>query len=86
MSKIGEETGGNYYSVNAESFAQVKLGITDIVLNLPLTRVIFNSTIDSQIPYNRGLIPNYKISKTINSILKDEDNQLDYCIQLISKN
>ncbi|PIP54519.1 MAG: hypothetical protein COX07_04910 [Bacteroidetes bacterium CG23_combo_of_CG06-09_8_20_14_all_32_9] len=83
---VGEETGGNYYSVNAESFAQVKLGITDIVLNLPLTRVIFNSTIDSQIPYNRGLIPNYKISKTINSILKDEDNQLDYCIQLISKN
>jgi hypothetical protein len=83
---VGEETGGGYYSMNAETSAKVKLGETDLVLTIPLVRIILNTTLDARIPPNRGLIPHYKISKTIKSVLEDEDNQLDFCIQLISNN
>jgi len=83
---VGEETGGGFYQMNGISFTNVKLGTTNLVLNIPLMQVKTNFELDSRIPANRGLIPHYKILPTIKSILNDEDNQLDYCIELIKVN
>ncbi len=80
---IGEETGGDYYQMNAIHFTDVKLGSTNLLLTLPLMKIIDNTKIDPRIPKNRGLIPHYTIKRTIKSLINDEDNQLEYCIQLI---
>lgn len=80
---VGEETGGSYYSLNAKPFAFVKLGELNLSLRLPLMKFFFNEKQDERIPANRGLIPHFKISKSLQSVLNDTDNQLDYCLQVI---
>jgi len=80
---LGEEIGGGYYVMNGLKFAKVYLKGTNLVLTVPLVNVIMTSEIDLRIPKGRGLIPHYIVHRTIESILYGNDNQLDYCLQLI---
>lgn len=82
---IGEETGGGYYSMNGIKFPQVILKGTGLMLIIPMVKIIISQEVDQRIPEGRGLIPNFIVNKTIKSVINGEDNQLDYCIQLIKK-
>lgn len=80
---IGEETGGDYYSMSASDPVQIILPGVGIILNLPLIKFINFAQKDARIPPNRGLIPHYAVKRTKNSVLYGEDNQLKFAISVI---
>ncbi|WP_243754659.1 S41 family peptidase [Flavobacterium jejuense] len=83
---IGEETMGSYYGHNGHTKLEYvlpnsKLGISFSVVNL-----------EQDVPkkenqvYNRGIIPDYKVSQTYEDYLKQKDTQMDFVLDLIKKN
>jgi len=80
---IGEETGGNYYVINASDFIEVTLPNTKIILRIPVVKI---TKAVSGFPFiGRGVIPDYPVNYIIQDIMNNEDPVLKQALKVIEK-
>lgn len=78
---IGQETGGGYYGDNSGVFAVVTLPNTKLGMGVPLVGFFTNV---SGYPYkDRGIIPEWEVTASVEDILKNKDTVLNYTLNLI---
>jgi C-terminal processing protease CtpA/Prc len=82
---IGRETGSTYYQLNATNFARVNLNNSGLELRIPLVKSIFDEKGNSDIPWGRGVIPDYTIDISFAEFLGNEDKILDFTLNLIEE-
>lgn len=82
---IGRETGSTYYQLNATNFARVNLSNSGLELRIPLVKSIFEEKGNSDLPWGRGVIPDYHIDISLKEFLQKKDNTLDFTLNLIEK-
>lgn len=80
---IGEETGGGYQGNNSGMIPNAKVEPFNFTLTVPLQK--YFNYVDTSKNIDRGTIPDYAITNTIAEILKGEDNELNFAIELIGK-
>ena len=80
---IGEETGGGYQGNNSGMIPTTKLTPLNFSLSVPL-QAYFNH-VDSSKNIGRGTIPDYRITDSIDDLIKDHDKSLDFALELIKK-
>lgn len=78
---IGEETGSSYY---ANGGMQQHLGTNTAVMYYISTGDT-NFTTATDLPRNRGVLPDYFVYKTTKSIRENKDVQMEYVLQLIKQ-
>ena len=81
---IGTETSGGFYSCNAQKYNTIVLGESGLQLRMPLFRVTFAGEKHDDIPPNRGLIPQYQVSASLEDKLYGTDSVLDFTLDLIA--
>ena len=80
---IGEETGGGYYGNNSGTFVIVTLPNSRMNLGIPMMAYYLAV---KDYPYkDKGVIPDYEVNQTIQSILEKKDVVLTSTLQLIKK-
>ncbi|MCG8311516.1 MAG: S41 family peptidase [Cytophagales bacterium] len=80
---IGEESGGAYHGGNGGDFASLKLPNSKIVVNIPLSKYVMNST---EIRFTEnGTLPDYEVQTYMQDILDLKDPQLEFALRLINK-
>lgn len=78
---IGEETGGGYYGNNSGTFVIVTLPNGKLNIGIPMLAYY---TAVNNYPYkDRGVIPDYKVSPSIEDILDKKDTVLSFTRELI---
>lgn len=82
---IGRETGSTYYQLNATNFARVNLNNSGLELRVPLVKSVFEKKGSSDIPWGRGVIPDYNIDISFEEFLEKKDKTLDFTLNLIEK-
>lgn len=80
---IGRETGSSYYQINASKFVQIYLKNTGLELYMPLVKTVFDTKGNSDIPYGRGVLPDYEIPISFNEFIDNNDNFIDTSIKII---
>lgn len=81
---IGEESGGGYYGNTSGSYLKFILPNTQVSGRIPLAKFVVNTSFN-QIPFGRGLIPDEKITETVEDILNHRDTVMDFTRSLIRK-
>lgn len=79
---IGEECGAGYYGNTSGMMPSVALPHTQIRIRIPLIRYTMAV---SDYPEDRGIIPEYQISPTIEDLLQDRDTVMEFALDLIKK-
>jgi len=77
---IGEETAGGYYGNNSGNFTIITLPNSKIIICIPTTKYVMAVTEGKE--NDRGIIPDYEITPTINDIIDKNDVQLNYALKL----
>lgn len=83
---VGRETGSAYQQLNAVKFANVNLKNTELSLRIPLVKCIYEYPENSDIPWGRGVLPDYPFNITLDELIGDKDTMLNYTLQLIKEN
>ena len=81
---IGEETGGGYYGNTSGSFITYALSNTGLSGRIPLCKFAVETN-KNEIPFGRGLLPDFKIQPTIEEYLNNYDAEMEYTKKLINK-
>jgi|ERR1035437_1875763 C-terminal processing protease CtpA/Prc len=81
---IGEETGGGYFGNTSGNAVEVILPNTNILIDIPTTKYVLAVKKDKH--DDRGIIPDFEITPTIEDYILQKDIQLDFALQLINKN
>jgi len=81
---IGEETGGGYFGNTSGNAVEVILPNTNIFIDIPTTKYVLAVKKDKH--DDRGIIPDYEITPTINEFILQKDVQLNFALQLANKN
>ncbi len=81
---IGEETGGGFYGQTSGFGLNLTLPNTKMRIRIPLLKFSTNFKSDD-IPFGRGIIPNYKVQKTYKEYMNNTDSELDFALKLISE-
>jgi len=79
---IGEEYGSGYYGNTSGMMPAVTLPHTKIRIVIPLVRYTMAV---SGYPQDRGIIPEYQVSPTIEDLLQDKDTVIEFALDLIKK-
>jgi Periplasmic protease len=95
---VGRETGSTYHQLNASKFVKVTLKNSALELQIPLKKEIFCDRYDSDIPWGRGVIPDYPVDFSFDELFeknqfselfakdkKIDDKTLNYTLSLIDK-
>lgn len=82
---VGRETGSAYQQLNAVKFANVRLKNTELSLRIPLVKCIYEYPENSDIPWGRGVLPDYPFKITLDELIGDKDTMLNYTLQLIKE-
>jgi C-terminal processing protease CtpA/Prc len=83
---IGRETGSSYQQLNASKYAIVNLKNSALILKIPLIKEVFCERDKSDIPWGRGVIPDYFIDFSTDDLLQNgQDKIKDYTIEMIKK-
>jgi hypothetical protein len=77
---IGEETGGGYYGNTSGSKIAIILPNSNIHVNIPLRRYVMD--VKKTYYKDRGIMPDYTVTPTINEIISKRDIQLDFTLEL----
>jgi len=77
---IGEETGGGYYGNTSGERTTIILPNSKIKINIPLTKYVM--AVKKAKYKDRGIIPEYTISPTIDDIIHSKDVQLSAALKL----
>ncbi|MBA2339269.1 MAG: hypothetical protein H0V88_02655 [Pyrinomonadaceae bacterium] len=78
---IGEETGGGYYGNTSGSYIRLTLPHSQIIIRIPLLKFVVE--VGGDIPFGRGVIPDYEIQPTIDEYLNGVDAEMNYALKLI---
>ncbi len=81
---IGQETGGGYQGNNSGMMPETKLQPFNFNVTVPLHE--YFNYVDISKNVGRGTMPDYAINLTIDDILKGEDKELNYTVDLIKGN
>jgi len=82
---VGEETMGGYYGHNGHSSLDYKLPKSEIEFYFSVVNL------EQDVPkkinqfYNRGIIPDYEVSQTLDDFLKNKDTQMEFLLNLIKQ-
>jgi len=79
---VGEECGAGYYGNTSGFMPTLTLPNTGIRVRIPLVRY---SMAVSGYPPDRGIIPDYPFSATIQDLMSGKDVEMDFVIELIKK-
>ncbi|MBF7090833.1 hypothetical protein IUY40_04685 [Flavobacterium sp. ALJ2] len=80
---IGEETGGGYFGNTSGNAVELVLPNTQIYVSIPTTKYVLSVKKDKY--SNRGILPEYKITPTINDYIQDKDVQLEFALKLANQ-
>jgi len=81
---VGRETPTTYYHMNAEKFADVRLPNSQSAIHIPLVQIVFDTLIDSKIPWGRGVIPDYPVNFSLSELAYENgDSILNFTKRLI---
>ncbi|WP_282040999.1 S41 family peptidase [Winogradskyella flava] len=79
---VGEETGGGFYGQTSGSYVYLLLPNSKIKIRIPLLK--FSTAFKSNdIPFGRGVIPEYEVEQTYEEYTNGIDSQLEYTLNLI---
>lgn len=81
---IGRETGNPYHQMYVGNYAHVRLPNTNVLLRLPLIKLLLAREDDASIPWGRGVLPNFTIDLTANELVFEQDPFFDIGLQLIA--
>lgn len=80
---IGEETAGGFYGQTSGFVLNLTLPNTQTRIEIPLLK--FATTFESDdIPFGRGIIPDYKIQPTYEEYKNGIDSEMNFALKLIS--
>lgn len=82
---VGRETGSAYHQINAVKFANVLLEHSRLSIRFPLVKCIFDYPENSDIPWGRGILPDYPFEFSVDELINDEDVMLHYTLRLIEE-
>jgi hypothetical protein len=82
---IGQETGSAYYQMNAAKFASINLANTGLTMYMPLIKCVFAKTVESGMPWGRGVVPDYLVDIRFEDFFSDNDRIMDLTLDLINK-
>ena len=81
---VGRETGSAYHQMKAENFTQYLLPNSDIAIQIPTIKVVFDTVVNERFPYGRGVLPDYPVNFTPEELsFVHGDSILNYTLQLI---
>ncbi len=80
---IGQETGTTYHQMNAVKFASVNVANTGLTMRMPLVKVVFHEPGNSDIPFGRGVIPDYPIELKLEDYFSNNDQIMNFTLELI---
>ena len=81
---VGRETGSAYHQMKAENFTQYILPISDIAIQIPIIKTVFDTVVNERFPYGRGVLPDYPVNFTPEELsFAHGDSILNYTLQLI---
>ena len=81
---VGCETGSAYHQMKAENFTQYILPNSDIAIQIPTIKVVFDTVVNERFPYGRGVLPDYPVNFTPEELsYAHGDSILNYTLQLI---
>ena len=81
---VGRETGSAYHQMKAENFTQYILPNSDIAIQIPTIKVVFDTVVNERFPYGRGVLPDYPVNFTPEELsYAHGDSILNYTLQLI---
>ena len=79
---VGEETGGGYYFHTAQYLALYKLPNSGIMLRVPFVK-IDKYVQDHSVPKGSGILPDFKVSLTVQDLVNGRDPQLHFVLAKI---
>lgn len=82
---VGRETATAYHYMTALKFADIRLPNSGFQFQIPLVRIIYDTTQNERIPYGRGVIPDYPVEITRREIFEAPDSILTYALNLIAE-
>tara|TARA_R110002126_G_scaffold106967_8_gene242197 strand:+ start:3736 stop:5244 length:1509 start_codon:yes stop_codon:yes gene_type:complete len=82
---IGEETLGGYYGHNGHTPVSYKLPKSKIEITFSVVNLEQDVPKKENQKYGRGIIPNYEITQTFDDYINNTDTQLNFTMDLISK-
>lgn len=71
--------------MTALKFADIRLPNSGFQFQIPLVRIIYDTTQNERIPYGRGVIPDYPVEITRREIFEAPDSILTYALNLIAE-
>ena len=81
---IGEEAGGIYSGGTGEYHHKIKLEHSQILIQIPRYRIVL-SVDHSKNSMNKGTIPDYEITNTLDALMKNKDLCIEKAFELIKK-
>lgn len=78
---IGEETGGGYYGNTSGIDVLLTLPNSQMAIRIPLLKFVVE--VAGDIPFGRGVIPDYEVQPTIDEYLNGVDAEMSYALKLI---
>jgi hypothetical protein len=81
---VGRETGSTYHQMKALHFVDLRLPHSNIDIRIPLVKVVFDSAVNNDLPWGRGVLPDYPVPFSLDELsFKNGDAILNYTMQLI---
>lgn len=80
---IGEETMGGYYGHNGHTPLGYVLPKSKIVIDFSMDNIEQDVPKKSNQLYDRGIIPDYEVSQTLEDFLNNEDTQMNFTLELL---
>ena len=83
---IGRETGTTYHQMNALKSADLRLPNSEIFLTIPLVSSVFDTIVNGEFPWGRGVLPHFEVPLTIEELdYKNGDAILNNTLWLIEQ-
>ncbi len=80
---VGEECGAGYYGNTSGIMPTLTLPITKLRVRIPIVR--YHMAVSGYDHPDRGIIPDYPFTRTIEDHLNGKDTEMDYVLNLIEK-
>lgn len=80
---VGEECGAGYYGNTSGLMPTLTLPHTKLRVRIPMVR--YHMAVSGYDYPDRGIIPDYPFTRTIQDHLEDKDTEMDYVLSLIEK-
>ncbi|MDE6140254.1 MAG: S41 family peptidase [Alistipes sp.] len=82
---VGRETGTAYHFMTAYKFADIRLPESGFQWQIPLVKIIYDTTRCERLPDGRGVMPDYPVDLTFDEIYNRPDSILRYALKLIEE-